>query len=133
LEHQEHVNARYEIDNPLSPDRQHRVRVGEDELVVTGTADGRERRFVFHQNDRRFVGEECIEWVSPRHLKFNGPRLALMDVTTMKMSFPESADEGQFGSHSYKFSSDFRWVLYRGEGIDGEGLFLAPVQMRKGE
>jgi hypothetical protein len=54
--------------------------------------------------------------------------LALIDVTTMKMSFPESANEGQFESYTYKFSSDFRWVLYRGEGTDGEGLFLAPVE-----
>ena len=30
-----------------------------------------------------------------------------------------------------KFSSDFRWVLYRGETNGGEGLFLAPVEMPK--
>jgi hypothetical protein len=64
-------------------------------------------------------------------LKFNGPRLALIDVTTMKMCFPKLADGAKFGSHSYKFSSDFRWVLYQGEGADGGGLFLAPVEVPK--
>jgi hypothetical protein len=65
-------------------------------------------------------------------MKFNGARLALIDVTTMKMWFPTSADDGQFPAHSYKFSADFGWVLYEGEGIDGEGLFLAPVEMPDG-
>jgi hypothetical protein len=129
LERQENVDARLEIDNPLSPDGKRRVRVGKDELVVTDVGSGKQRRFVFHEDDRRFVGPECIEWVSPCYLKFNGPRLALIDVTTMKMCFPVSADGAKFGSHSYKFSPDFRWVLYQGERSDGAGLFLAPVEM----
>jgi hypothetical protein len=44
-----------------------------------------------HEYDRPFIGEECIEWVSSRYLKVNGPRLALIDVTTVKMPFPASA------------------------------------------
>jgi hypothetical protein len=91
--------------------------------------DGKQRRFVFHEDDHRFAGPECIEWASPRYLKFNGPRPALIDVTTMKMCFPKSADGSKAGSHTYKFSSDFRWVLYQGGAIEGEGLFLAPVEM----
>jgi hypothetical protein len=129
LERQENVDARLEIDNPLSPDGKRRVRVDRDELIVTDVEKGEQRRFVFHEDDRRFVGPECIEWASPRYLKFNGPRLALIDVTTMKMCFPKSADGSKFGSHTYKFSSDFRWVFYQGRGIEGEGLFLAPVEM----
>jgi hypothetical protein len=129
MQRQENVDARLEIDNLLSPDGKHRVRVDKDDLIVTDVASGQKRRFVFHEDDRRFIGEECIEWVSPRYLKFNGPRLALIDVTTMKMCFPSSADGAKFGSHAYKFSSDFRWVLYQGETSDGEGLFLAPVEM----
>jgi hypothetical protein len=131
LECQEKVDARLDIDNPLSPDGKHRVHVGKDELVVTDVGNSKQRRFVFHEDDRRFVGPECIEWVNPRYLKFNGPRLALIDVTTMKMCFPPSADGTRFGSNSYTFSSDFRWVLYQGETSDGEGLFLAPVEMPK--
>ena len=123
------VDARLEIDNPLSPDGKHRVRVGKDELVVTDLGDGKQRRFVFHEDDRRFVEPEFIEWVTPRYLKFNGQRLALIDVTTMKMCFPASADGAKFASHSYKFSPDFHWVLFQGEGSDGEGLFLARVEM----
>lgn len=131
LERQENVDARLEIDNPLSTDGKHRVHVGKDALVVTDVGSGKQRRFVFHEDDRRFVGPECIEWVSPRYLKFTGPRLALIDVTTMKMCFPASADGTKFGSNSYTFSSDFRWVLYQGETGGGEGLFLAPVEMPK--
>jgi hypothetical protein len=128
-ERQDGIDARYDLDNPLSPAGKHRFRVGEDELVVMDTTGGQERHFVFHEDDRRFIGEECLEWTSPRYLKFNGQRLALIDVTTMKMCFPASADDVQFPSYSYKFSPDFRWVLYQGEGIDGEGLFIAPVEM----
>jgi hypothetical protein len=131
LERQENADARFEIDNLLSPDGKHRVRVGKGELVVTAVPGGERRRFTFHEDDRRFVGEECVEWAGPRYLKFNGPRLALIDVTTMKMCFPKSADGARFGSHAYKFSPDIRWVLYQGEGADGEGLFLAPVEVPK--
>jgi hypothetical protein len=128
LEHQKHVDARYELDNQLSPDAKHRVRATKEELVVTNVESGKERRFVLHEDDRRFVSEECIEWVSPRYLKFNGHRLALIDVSTMKMNFPVSAKAAQMGSHSCKFSPDFRWVIYQGDGDDGEGLFLAPIE-----
>lgn len=131
VERQKNVDPRLEIDNPLSPDGKHRVRADKDELIVTDVKDGKQRRFVLHEDDRRFAGEECIEWVSPRYLKFNGARLALIDVTTMKMCFPVSADGAKIGSHSYKFSSDFRWVFYQGERSDGEGLFLAPVEMSR--
>jgi len=132
LERQANVDARLETDNPLSPDGRHRVRVGKAELIVTEVQGGKERRFAFHEEDRRFVGPECIEWVSPRYLKFNGQRLALIDVTTMKMCFPLSADGPKVGSHAYTFSPDSRWVLYQGETSDGEGLYLAPVEMPKG-
>jgi hypothetical protein len=130
VELQDNVDARLEIDNPLSPDGKHRIRVGKDELIVTDTERGEQRRFVFHVDDRRFVGPECVEWVAPRYLKFNGPRLALIDVTTMKMCFPASADGARFGSHTYKFSPGFRWVLFQGQGSDEEGLFLSPLHDR---
>jgi hypothetical protein len=131
LEHQGGVDTTAEIDDLVSPDKAHWVRVGKGELVFTGGKG--KRLFVLHEDDRRFVGQECVEWVSPRYLKFNGPRLALIDVTTMKMCFPASADGGKHEGHSYKFSSDFRWVLYQGKRSDGEGLFLAPVELPRGE
>ena len=131
LERQGKADARLDIDSPLSPDGKSRVRVGKEELEIIGTESGRQRRFVFHEDDRRFVSPECVEWVSPRYLKFNGPRLTLIDVTTMKMCFPASADGVKLASAAYRFGSDLRWVLYQGEGIDGEGLYLAPVEMPK--
>jgi hypothetical protein len=128
LERQKNIDSRLEIDNPLSPDGKHRIHVGKDELLVTDVQGGTQRHFIFHEDDRRFIGPECIEWVSPRYLKFNGQRLALIDVTTMNMSFPVPADRAKFGSHSYRFSPDVRWVLYQGATNDDEGLFLAPVE-----
>jgi hypothetical protein len=128
---QGNVDARLEIDNPLSPGGKHRVRVGKDELILTDTEHGKQRRFVFHEDDRRFVRPECVEWVTPQYLKFNGQRLALIDVTTMKMCFPTSADGARFPSSSYRFSPDYHWVLFQGDGGDGEGLFLAPVGVPK--
>ena len=98
---------------------------------MTEVEGGKRHRFGFHEDDRRFVGPECIVWVSPRYLKFNGKRLALIDVTRMKMSFPALADGARLGSHSYQFSSDFRWALFQREASDGEGLFLVPVEMPK--
>jgi hypothetical protein len=132
LKKQEKVDARLEIDNPLSPDGKYRVRLGKDELIVTSQDDGSQRRFVLHQDDRRFVGPECMEWVSPRYLKFNGQRMSLIDMTTMKMCYPIPADGAKLG-YSSKFSSDFRWVLYQEEKNDEEGLFLAPIELPKGK
>lgn len=129
LERQKDVDPRLDIDDPLSPDGKYRVLVGKEDLIVTDVAGGKQHRFLFHEDDRRFIGPEAIEWVNPRYLKFNGQRLALIDVTTMKMSFPVPSNWPKAGSHGYKFSSDFRWVMFQGEGSDGEGLFLAPVEM----
>ena len=131
LERQDTVDARLDIDNPRSPDGERRVRVGNDDLIVTTLNGDKKSRFVFHEDDRRYLGPECIEWVSPRYLKFNGPKLALIDVKTMKMCYPATNDGMNFSSHSYTFSSDFRWVLYQGDTGDGEGLFVAPVEMPK--
>jgi len=131
LERQENVDARFEVDNPVSPDGKHRVHVGKDELVVTDVASGKQSLFAFHEDDHRFVCPECIDWVNPLYLKFNGPRLALIDVTTMKMCFPSTADGAKLASHAFTFSPDFRWVMYQGETSDGEGLFLAPIEMPK--
>ncbi|MCE9534763.1 MAG: hypothetical protein K8T89_27115 [Planctomycetes bacterium] len=123
------ADARTEVG--ISPDGKRRVRVGKDDLIVTEIESGKEQRFVFHEDDQRFVGEDCVQWVSPRYLKFNGRRLALIDVTRMKMCILKTADEMKVPSHICKFSSDFRWVLYQGETADGDALLLAPVEAAK--
>ena len=129
LEQQESGDARLELDSCLSPDGKYRMQMGEDNLLLTDIATGTQKHFVFHEDDRQFMGKEAIEWISPRYLKFNGQRLALIDITTMKMCCPALADGTNFGSNSYKFSPDFRWVMYQGAGEGGEGLFLAPVKV----
>jgi len=129
LEHQANVDYRLGRDNPRSPDGKQMVQVVENELVVTNLQSSEQRRFTFHEDDHRLVGPQCVEWVSPRYLRFNGQRLAFIDTTTMKMCFAVSADGVNFNSPSYRFDPDFRWVLYQGEGIDGEGLFLGRVEM----
>lgn len=117
-----------DFDRRLSPDRRQRFGVDGDHLVITDLPTDTERRFKFHDDDQEYLGEDCVAWVNERYLKFNGPRLALIDVTMLKMCFPLCADGSRFPSYSYVFSPDFRWVLYEGEAADGEGLFLAPVR-----
>jgi hypothetical protein len=117
-----------------SPDGRHRAAVRDGELVLADAAGGRERRFRFHEDDRRFAHEESVEWAGPGHLKFNGPRLALIDIATLKMSYPTpAADAKLYPAHGYTFSLDGRWVLYEGEdGSAGAGLHFGRVR-RPGE
>lgn len=129
LERQADVDALFELANLWSPNKTRRVRVDGHDLVVTDVASGKLSRFTFHEDDWPFIIEECVEWAGPQYVKFNGRRLSLIDVTALKMCFPEFDHEGEFDPHSFKFSTDMRWVLYQGDGIDGPGLFLAPVEM----
>jgi hypothetical protein len=62
-------------------------------------------------------------------LVFNAPRLALINVQTLKMSFPVAVDGTHFASAAYTFSPNFRGVLYQGETTAGEGLFIAPIEL----
>lgn len=112
----------------LSPDKKHRLQIGENDLTVIDIETDFKRTFVFHEDDQQFVGEDCVEWASSRYLKFNGQKLALIDVTTMKMCFPKTADGARPAAYSCRFSPDFRWVLYEGDD-ENEGLFLAPVEL----
>lgn len=48
----------FEIENPLSPDGKHRARLAKHEVIVTNVANGTQRRFVLHEDDRRFVNED---------------------------------------------------------------------------
>jgi hypothetical protein len=121
-----------ELAEIASPDGKHLARIDGETLVVIEAATGARRTFRFHDDDHDYLGEECVEWVSPRYLKFNGRRLALVDVTLMKMCYPKTADGSKDDAYSYKFSPDFRRVLYLGGGDDGargEALLLAPVTM----
>lgn len=115
----------------VSADGRHSAYINDGQLVIKTLDTGETRRFSFHEEDRPFVGEECIQWVSPDFLKFNSRKLALINVRTMKMSFPATADGDRVYAGTCTFSPDFRWVLYQAEGTDGDGLFIAPVQSTK--
>ncbi len=97
-------------------------------FIYTVVLLGTQRRFVWHEDDRRFVGPECMRWAGSHYVSFNCPKLALIDVTTMKMCFPATADGMKLPSHSCTFSSDFRWLLYQEASGDRQGLYLAPVE-----
>ena len=112
----------------LSPDKTHQFQIGENDLTVIDLESGSKQTFVFHEDDQQFVGEDCVEWTSPRYLKFNGPKLALIDVITMKMCFPKTVEGTGPPAYSCRFSPDFRWIFYEGDD-ENEGLFLAQVEL----
>jgi hypothetical protein len=117
------------LEAETSPDGKHQFHVGKTDLTITELPNGKVQRFAFHEYDLRFVGPDCVEWISPRYLKFNGPRLSLIDIDSMKMCFPALADGSRFPSAAYKFTRDMRWVAYQGE-TEGQGSFyLAPVEL----
>ena len=94
---------------------------GKAKLVISDKEALGERVFDFHEDDVRHMGEEPYEWVSSRYLKFTVPRLAFLDVETMKLSYPIAKSKE---STEYTFSPDFHWVLWhRAE----EGLFLGKI------
>jgi hypothetical protein len=128
LDRRDDIDCRLEINSPLSPDAKRRVRMGKDDLIVTDLESDQKRRLVFHPDDRRYVDPDRIQWAGPRHVSFSGRRLALIDVETMKMNYPVIAGGVKLDLRSFRFSPDFRWVLYKGSDREGAGLFLAPVE-----
>jgi hypothetical protein len=121
------VPAFDEESRPLSPDGKHRAQVeGQERLVVVDLATAQRQVFTFHVEDCPFVGEGCVEWAGPRYLQFYPRRLALIDITTMKMSYPTKADgPGQFSR--YLFDPTFRWALCQKQDLDQAGLYLGRV------
>ena len=114
-----------------APDAMHRAMIRNNKLVLVEVASGRERRFRFHEDDTRFVHDEAVEWAGPRYLKFNGPRLALIDAAALKMSYPTSAADAKlYPSHGHTFSPDGGWVHYQcADGSAGAGLHLGRVRI----
>ena len=130
LEKPDPQEPRVEIASFISPDGKHRVHVHPEELIFTQIDDGEKRPFVVHADDLPFIGDRCVEWLSPRYLKLNGTRLALIDITTIKMSYPVSENGWVIKSSACKFSSDFRRVLFRPLATSDadKGLYVAPVE-----
>jgi hypothetical protein len=117
----------------VSPDGRWQIQTFEDdegsgaEFLITELATGDEREFTFHEDDAPWVHAEALEWIDSRYLRFHARRFALIDVETLKMSFPAPLDVGcTTGCHV--ISPDLAWAVYeRKEGEETQTM-LARVE-----
>jgi hypothetical protein len=119
--------------NSVSPDGRHRVEIaGKYNLVVVDLKTNAKHVFNVHEDDIPYVEEhlldaiDFLEWAGPDYLKFNPGRLALININSMKMSYPIPR-KPPGASALYTFSPDFRWVLINKEQDDKAGLYLGRV------
>lgn len=107
--------------NPKSPDGKLSAKIeSPKELIITDTTSGERQIFPIHEDDRRMVGEDGIEWRSPHYLQLLVDRTAFIDTRTMKMSYPLPKTEDHA---TLTFSPDFRWVLLHSD----KELVIRPV------
>jgi hypothetical protein len=112
---------------PVSPDGKHRAEIEHKErLLVVDLATQQKRVFDFNEDDLPFVGEGCVKWAGPNYLEFHPGRLALIDISSMKMSYPTSRPAPGV-SVSYVFSPDFRWVVWNKEEAEKSGFYLGRI------
>ena len=105
-----------------SPDGSRTAAVeGNDKLTITTVKTGEKQSFTFHEDDRRFVDDECFQWVSPRYLLLHLNLPAFLAVQSMKMSYPLPRQDE---THSHSFSPDFQWVVWQ---KPNDGIYLGPV------
>jgi hypothetical protein len=124
LEALERVPDEFKRRELISPDDRFTVKVEEKRrLVLTETDSGKTREFVFHPYDRRHVFEGGATWASPKYLVFQGTRTALIDVDSLKMSFPSPVESG---FPAFEFSPDFKRALGRKE----DGTYLGRVEVQ---
>ena len=108
----------------MSPDGRFAVRMEEKRrLVLTESGTGKAREFLFHPYDRRHVFAEGVAWASPKYLVFQGARTALIDVDSLKMSFPTPRESG---FAAVEFSRDFKRAFGRKE----DGIYLGRVELQ---
>lgn len=102
----------------FSSDGKHSIEVvGKERLIITDTASGQTREFVFHPYDRRNIYPDSVQWADNRHLVFQSARTSLIDTDTLKMNYPTAKGSGV---ESVVFSPDFRLAL--GHKSDGYEL-----------
>ena len=119
----EAVPARFNSKVLYSPSQRRTVEVQEKlGLVIADAAGGRSQVFTFHPADRRSLVSDSVRWVSDRYLVFQGPRTALIDAETLKMSFPVIRESG---FNSLEFSADFKHAL----GAKKDGQYLGEVSL----
>jgi hypothetical protein len=115
--------AQFSTTNLWSPGGQLMAQLQEKEcLFITDIAAKSTRQFTFHPYDRRHGYRDSIAWAGDRYLVFQGPRTALIDVQTLKMSFPVAKDSG---FNSLDFSPDFKAAL----GTKEDGNYLGRVEL----
>jgi hypothetical protein len=113
--------ARYLPGRVVSPDgRRYFKIVGKERLVLGDVAGGATREFVFRHRDRRSVSEYALRWADGRYVQFGTDRQALIDTTTLKMSFPEPPGSQMF---NLEFNAGFSAVL----ASNRNGCFLGRV------
>jgi hypothetical protein len=119
----EAVPARFNSKVLSSPSQRRTVEVQEKQgLVIADAAGGRSQVFTFHPADRRSLVSDSVRWGSDRYLVFQGPRTALIDAETLKMSFPVTRESG---FNSLEFSADFKHAL----GGKKDGQYLGEVSL----
>jgi len=120
----ERVPDEFKPREPISPDGRFTLRLEEKRrLVLTEIGSGKTREFVFHPHDRRHAYAESAAWCSPKYLVFQGSRTALIDVDSLKMSFPSPKESG---FAALEFSPDFKHVL----GRKADGIYLGRVELQ---
>lgn len=99
---------------------------GKDKLTITDVNTRQVRSIAFHEDDLRFVYDECFQWVSPRYLLLHLDRLIFLDVQTMKMSYPLARKDD---SRGHTFSPDFKWILWQkpDDGLHISAVVMPPV------
>jgi hypothetical protein len=118
----ERVPDEFKPQDRISPDGRFALRVEEKRrLVLMESGSGKTREFLFHPYDRRHVFAESAEWASPKYLVFQGARTALIDVDSLKMSFPSPRESG---FSPVEFSPDFKRAL----GRKADGIYLGHVE-----
>ena len=120
----ERVPDNFKPQDRISPDGRFALRVEEKRRVVlTESSTGKIREFVFQPHDRRHVFAESAEWASPKYLVFQGARTALIDVDSLKMSFPSPKESGFV---ALEFSPNFKRAL----GRKADGIYLGRVELQ---
>jgi hypothetical protein len=122
----EAIPVEFDPDVVLAPGHRRAVGVQEKQgLTITELPGGQKRQFTFHPYDKRSAYRGSVQWASDRYLVFEGPRTALIDADTLKMSFPMAKESG---FSSAEFSGDFKWGL----ATKKDGQYLGRVELPDG-
>jgi hypothetical protein len=89
-------------------------------LEIRSLAGGAARSLTFNPEDRRFVDEECVQWIDDRYLTFFNPYPIFIDSKSMKMTYALDAD---LVPANMRVSPDFKFAVLE----FSDALLLAPI------